>query len=199
MNPLYYLLKGILSKFHNDPRIRIEKSISYGRPSNRYSIDQCPDGCRCKIVYERGWLDFKYLSECKGWCIRVFSDSLPPVKSFLQRRKLANVLIPSSNTVGCLYCFRALGRVTKVDTMCARCVRIHKQEGNELVKKKMIIEEMFGEDCAGVVLGFLLCFFAESHSHLPPEKENVLDKAIPQPTWAGKRLCVGSARGPCVC
>jgi hypothetical protein len=42
--------------------------------------------------------------------------------------------------------------------MCARCDRAHKQEEDGLVKKKMILGEVLGADCAGVVAGYMLYF-----------------------------------------
>jgi predicted CXXCH cytochrome family protein len=170
------LIIEINDKLLDDPRIEFEH-IPYGSDVGiRYSIDSCPSSSSCMLLFveleesRRGhkyWLDFMTFRDCDGKCNDIFSDSLPPVETFLQRRELANVLTEDSKSEYCLYCFRKKGYVNRVDSMCTKCHQAHKQEGNELVKKKMIVECLLGEDIAGVVLDYLLCFFAED-----PQKKN---------------------------
>jgi hypothetical protein len=50
--------------------------------------------------------------------------------------------------------------VFTADFICPGCYLDHEQEGNELIEKRMILGEVLGADCAGVVAGYMLYFFA---------------------------------------
>jgi hypothetical protein len=169
MDPIDSLLVEINGKLCDDRRIHSEY-IPYGDDTGiKHSIGSCPKASRCEIIFVKFnksvgrecWMELTLYGECDERCTGIFSNSMPPVGTFLQRRGLANILTASSDTMGCLCCFRYSGYVSRVDQLCARCNLIHEREGERLVKKKMVLGEILGEDCAGVVVGYLLCFFAE--------------------------------------
>jgi hypothetical protein len=93
-------------------------------------------------------------------CVNLFSVVLPPTGTFLQRHELADALTVDNNVVGCLYCFGRDTRVTKINAMCPGCYRAHKQEEDKLVEKRMIMGEVLGTNCADLVVGYMLYFFA---------------------------------------
>jgi hypothetical protein len=163
------LFREILNKLNKDPRVkwgctRVSAPVTY-----KYSV-WCPDECGCKIIFKdisewqdpecKDWLDYAHLVRCESGCADILLGSLPPVDTFLQRRALADVLAVGNIVKRCLCCIRKYGDLFIANLMCAGCYRAHKQEESALMEKRMIMCEVLGEDCAGVVAGYLLYFFA---------------------------------------
>jgi hypothetical protein len=176
-NQMDPFLREIHRKLSEDPRVRSKRTAFVaGNAATSHLIKSCPCNGVCMIIfYDQGefegygsvyrcWINFVNIAACPGECFSIFSDSLPPVKTFLQRRELADVLTAGKGAIGCLYCFGRTRKVSRMDTMCAGCHRAHCREENRLVKKMMIVRcflgGVLGEDCAGVVAGYLLYFFA---------------------------------------
>jgi hypothetical protein len=137
MDPLF---EEIHRKLREDPRMHHQGFVNYSGPGTIHSAGCCnivfynyKDRMRCHDT--KYWIIFNPGITCEG-CADIFSASLPPVGTFLQRRRLVDVLTVNNNAMGCLYCYRETRCITSVGLLCARCDRAHKQEGNELIEKK---------------------------------------------------------------
>jgi hypothetical protein len=74
-------------------------------------------------------------------CIRgyeLIAPLLPPVETFLQRRRIMGELLPSKQRGGCLMCVRA-GYIT--NTICANCSYRHIEETERLTRVMFYYKE----------------------------------------------------------
>jgi hypothetical protein len=161
-NQMNLFLGEICRKLSEDPGVHREGYMIYDCIVTRCSVVTCPATSRCNILYRRCrkygtdcWLDFNHAPACDG-CAGIFSSSLPPVITFLQRRRLDSILTVDYYAKGCFYCYGRTKLVSRADSMCVTCNRAHKQEEGDLVEKMMILGEVLGADCMGVVAGLLV-------------------------------------------
>jgi hypothetical protein len=146
-----------------DSRVGTRSLASGGTIVYSHVMLACSNASKCRMYYTKG-SNGHHKMALRAWftcdkCSDAFSEALPATGTFLERRAIVNMLAMGDNVVGCLYCFRKKKYIDTASTICAGCGRAHQQEEDELIEKRMIMGEVLGADCAGVVTGYLPYFF----------------------------------------
>jgi hypothetical protein len=150
----------------NDRGTSIDRWLCDGCTVTRCSINSCLLSRECAIIFADSNIPgdespksvLSVFIRCRN-CTGIFTSLLPSVDTFLQRRALTGVFATDDSVADCLFCFRRKNRATNMSALCTKCRRVHNQEEGELIEKRMIMGEVLGADCAGVVTGYLPYFF----------------------------------------
>jgi hypothetical protein len=159
------ILEKANNKLSSDLRIYMKNARSFTPGLRVYSIKECPDveaPCRTALISgaDGTWTGFAHPDRHHSACIGVFLDSLPSMDTFLQRHLLADALTVDYAATGCLFCLKKGICVNNMRVICLACGLAHSHETGGLVEKYMLMGEVLGGDCAGVVAGYMLYFFA---------------------------------------
>jgi hypothetical protein len=157
------LAEEINRALHKNSRIHSWVSLMY----NEHRVPCTRNGTECQIIFfhVHASLVFVPAYHCLG-CSEIFSASLPPTSTYLQRRELIGRLVSRecSPARGCLCCYRRLKCVSDADHACLQCAKELREETRALCGKWMVLKEVIGADVGREVMGWMLCFFARSQN-----------------------------------